>query len=268
MNGNSRLFATGGVVALGLLAALPALPQSYTFEAINGCQPNGINDDGVVVGFCNGPFLTGFIFSNGTTTPVTDPHDPSGNTLLYGINNDGVMVGSSNVRSFWLKDGVFHTITEATSSVILTPEGINNKRAMAGWLTAKTGTFGFVLASKQVTELTSPANSINDSGDVVGTVLESDVGYEIVGGVYSPVSVPNSTYTYPIGINDRDMISGWYSDQENYAHGFVLKGGTVTTIDYPGADFTRLGGINRSGEVVGFAIVNGSIIGFEATPTP
>lgn len=255
-------------IALGLFPALPAAAKSYSFDAINGCQPNGINDTGVVVGQCNGPFIQGFIYSNGTTTIVADPQAPNGNTLLYGINNAGVIVGSSDVRSFWLKDGVFHTITEATASAILQAEGIDNKGAIAGWRNTKAGTFGFILASGHLTKLASPANSINDAEDVVGTVLESDVGYQIIGGAYSTVSVPDSTYTYPSGINDHQTISGWYSDQDNNAHGFVLRNGTVTTIDYPGADFTRLGGINQSGQVVGFALTGNSLTGFVATPTP
>ncbi len=265
MNAKSTLFM------IALLCPAAALTQSYSFEVIgpSGCQPNGINDKGVVVGQCNGPFFEGFIVANGTTTNVTDPLSPTGNTLLYGINNDNVIVGSSSARTFWLKDGVFHTITDATASVILTAEGINNKGAVAGYLTTSAGTSGFVLASKQLKHLASPANSMNDSEDVVGTVLQSDVGYKIVGGTYSVVSIPDSTYTYPTGINDQETISGWYDDQNNYAHGFVLlKDGTVTTIDYPEAVLTRLGGINESGQVVGFAIVNGSVIGFEATPGP
>jgi hypothetical protein len=268
MRTNLTLFLIGGVLGLGLPPSAPAQPQSYSFQAIGGCQPNGINDEGEVVGLCNGPVLQGFIFSNGTTTLVTDPLDPTGSTLLYGINNDSVITGSSSTRSFLLQDGVFHAITEATSSVLLQAEGINNKGAFAGWLTATAGLSGFVFASKQIRHLASPANSINDSEDVVGTVLNSDVGYQIVGGVYSALSVPNSLYTYPAGINSQGTISGWYDDQNNSAHGFVMKNGTVRTIDYPAADFTRLGGINQSGQVAGFALVNGSIVGFVATPMP
>jgi len=268
MSTDTKLFVIGGMLALGLLSPLPAFSQSYSFKILGGnLQPNGINDKGVVVGQCCAP-IQGFIVANGTVTNVIDPLDPTGNTILYGINNDGVIVGTSDTRSFWLKDGVFHTITDATSSVMLQPEGINSKGAFAGWLTTKSGLFGFVYASKKITPLASPVTSINDSQDVVGTVLNSDVGYEILGGVYSILSVPSSNYTYPAGINDRKTISGWYSDLNNYAHGFVLRNGAVTTIDYPGADFTRLGGINRFGQVVGFAIANGAVTGFEATPMP
>lgn len=172
MGTKATFITVRSLLAFGLLCSLPARPQSYSFTPIGGCQPNGINDEGVVVGQCN-VSLQGFIFFNGTTTLVTDPLDP------------GQRCGIPN----------------------------------CGW-------------------------------------------------GYSTLPVPNSIYTYPAGINDQQTISGWYTDQNNYAHGFVLKNGAVTTIDYPGADFTRLGGINQHRLVVGFAIVSGSIIGFEATPAP
>src|SRR3984957_8439651 len=239
MSTNSTLFMMGGMLALGLLSPLPALSQHYNLEVIGGFQPNGINDKGVVVGQCCVP-IQGVIESQGSVTVVTDPLDPTGNTLLYGINDDGEIVGSSDLRSFWLKDGVFRTIMTATSSVRLQPAAINNRGALAGSLSENGFFFGFILAANQIKPLASPATSINDTGDIVGSVVNSEVGYQILHRVYSVLSVAGSTYTYPAGINDQGAISGWYDDQNNTAHGFVLNNGKVTTIDYPEADLTRL----------------------------
>jgi len=266
---STRIF--GGMLALGLLSPVPALPQTYSFEAIGGCEPYGINDQGVVAGFCNTPpALQGFVYADGTTTLVTDPLDPSGSTFLYGIDDEGVIVGSSGARSFLLRNGVYRTITDASSTFYLGPAGINNKGAFAGTLTTSAGNSGFVFASKQITRLTNPVNSINDSQDVVGATGSpaGEVGYQIVGGEYSTFSVPNSTGTYPMGINDQGTISGWYGGQET-THGFVLRHGKYATVDYPGAGFTYLGGVNRSGQVVGYGgIINGGVVGFIATPMP
>jgi probable HAF family extracellular repeat protein len=54
----------------------------------------------------------------------------------------------------------------------------------------------------------------------------------------------------PVGINNSNVIVGWYSDPFN-THGFIYKNGVFTTVDFPGADFTEAMGINDSGDVVG-----------------
>jgi hypothetical protein len=44
---------------------------------------------------------------------------------------------------------------------------------------------------------------------------------------------------------------GAYNDASSVSHGFVLRGGTYTTVDYPGAAGTELSSINPSGEMSG-----------------
>jgi hypothetical protein len=45
-------------------------------------------------------------------------------------------------------------------------------------------------------------------------------------------------------------------------HGFLLSGGSFTTIDVPGASFTSLLDINPPGEIVGFYTIAGVSHGF------
>ena len=45
---------------------------------------------------------------------------------------------------------------------------------------------------------------------------------------------------------------GSYVDAASVSHGFTLKGTTYTAVDFPGALFTVLAGLNPSGEMVGF----------------
>jgi probable HAF family extracellular repeat protein/parallel beta-helix repeat protein len=67
------------------------------------------------------------------------------------------------------------------------------------------------------------------------------------------------TYTtldapFATGINDAGQIVGWDADQ----HGFLLSGGTYTTLDVPGAASTFPQGINDAGQVVGLYYDAGS----------
>jgi probable HAF family extracellular repeat protein len=59
------------------------------------------------------------------------------------------------------------------------------------------------------------------------------------------------------GINDSGQISGTYYDQNAFeTHGFLLSGGTYTTVDDPlgthGDTTTRMEGINNNGAMVGY----------------
>jgi probable HAF family extracellular repeat protein len=77
---------------------------------------------------------------------------------------------------------------------------------------------------------------------------------------YAPIDVPNAVKSTAYAINNVGQIVGWYGDSSNCSHGYVLSGGSFTTIDYPGCpspDYpgfyggTNLFGINDSGEMVG-----------------
>ena len=53
------------------------------------------------------------------------------------------------------------------------------------------------------------------------------------------------------GITDDGQIVGNYGDG-NGIHGFLLSGGTYSTLDGPGIRYTIAWGINLSGEIVGW----------------
>ena len=64
--------------------------------------------------------------------------------------------------------------------------------------------------------------------------------------------VPGATNgTNAYGINNSGQIVGTYYDAAG-AHGFLLSGGSYTTLDVPGGRFTSARGINSSGQIVGF----------------
>jgi hypothetical protein len=72
-----------------------------------------------------------------------------------------------------------------------------------------------------------------------------------LGAVYSVLAAPASP-AFPQAINNSGQIVGYYQDA-NGTHGFLESGGTITTIDAPGAvSGTFLQGINATGEIAGY----------------
>jgi probable HAF family extracellular repeat protein len=68
---------------------------------------------------------------------------------------------------------------------------------------------------------------------------------------FTIIDVPGAFSTRPIGINDAGQIVGTFRDATGQ-HGFLLSGGTFTTIDAPGAaNDTEASGINAAGQIVG-----------------
>jgi hypothetical protein len=65
-------------------------------------------------------------------------------------------------------------------------------------------------------------------------------------------------------MNDRGQVVGAYNDSAGNGHGFLLSGGSFTTIDFPGAvQGTVAGEINDRGQIVGnFGDASGITHGF------
>ena len=51
--------------------------------------------------------------------------------------------------------------------------------------------------------------------------------------------------------NSTHEIAGDYDDKDGVTHGFVLSKGVFTTVDFPGAAFTQINGINAPGRFAG-----------------
>ncbi len=67
---------------------------------------------------------------------------------------------------------------------------------------------------------------------------------------YRTIDVPGFSGSAQ-GINAAGQVVGWYWTEDDHEHGFVLSGGDLRTIDYPGADYTDVRGIGPNGELVG-----------------
>jgi uncharacterized membrane protein len=75
------------------------------------------------------------------------------------------------------------------------------------------------------------------------------------------IDVAGSISTQARGINARGDIVGSYDDSEGLSHGFLLRRGVFTVVDFPGAAVT-LGAraINARGDIVGNFLDAGSVV--------
>ena len=73
---------------------------------------------------------------------------------------------------------------------------------------------------------------------------------------------PEGTSTIVNDINARGDIVGRYRDADDNLHGFLLRNGAFSSIDFPDADFTVARGINSEGDIVGVFSSGGPTRGF------
>lgn len=140
--------------------------------------------------------LHGFDWFNGVFTTIDFPSAGVTDTLVFGNNNAGELVGayfdSTGGHGFERSGGQFMTL-EFPGSVYTQPVGIN------------------------------------DSGDIVGhyqttPALPSSApehGFVLVDGKFHTFDFPGATATRLFGINDLGTIVGWYIDSSDVSHGFV-----------------------------------------------
>lgn len=118
----------------------------------------------------------------------------------------------------------------------------------------------------------STTRAIDSAGDIVGRWFDlagHSHGYLLTNDGFVSIDAPQSLSTDTItdtdarGVNNTGTIIGFYNVDHNFglpnrvisiAHGFLLRRGTFTAIDYPNAVATLPRGTNDAGDVVGWYI--------------
>jgi len=202
------------------------------------------------------------------------PRKRAGSSARQAVVRPSTTPGSTSYTFTLLNfPGTLSTLAEginlgATSSAMKIVGGINldddavngNGETQGGFLARVSGAKIFSETYEALNDPHIPVYQgvlgLNDSGDIVGTYLDSSGefhAYEKVGAKFSDIDVTlagaNNTTAY--GINNAGGVVGSYEDASGLSHGFTLVGGTYTSIDYPGAIQTAASGINSSGEIVG-----------------
>jgi probable HAF family extracellular repeat protein len=145
--------------------------------------------------------------------------------------------------------------------------GINDTGQVVGTYVPSAGGLdhGFIKAGNTITPIDYPganftqANAINNAGEIVGQHGPGGEAYLKNGNSFTSFDYPGATYTYAYGINNTGQIIGSYRAEvtvgpntvQDFDHGLLINGTTVSSFDFPGARDTEGTGINDTGEVVG-----------------
>lgn len=190
-------------------------------------------------------------------------------TRFFGVNDLGDAVGdyvdSVGTEHAFLRTaaGTFITI-DPQSAISAEARGINDSGQIVGFYIDSASIFhGFLLSGGQFSNIDFPgavdtaALGINAAGDIVGGIDFGDVTTSIAfvfrnGNFTSfedPVAAPQITEADAIGVTGQ--IVGIFADTAGTPHGYLLKKGVFSTIDFPGARGTYTRGINAEGQIVG-----------------
>ena len=251
-----------GAVGLAGTASASTLEQTRTYVNENfpgsvQIQVTGLNNEGVTVGFwssMNNASMTndnsGFVDVGGhfrnanfpTGTPATPPVDQ-----LLGVNDSDIAVGFYTDANGNNHGYEYNVATTRFSSVV-------DPNAPSASLTAA---------------------AINAHGDVAGIYTNpangNTDGFLLSHGHFPALSVPGSSSTMALGVNNSDEVVGVFvpSSNANALDGFTWtpQHGFRTVDDPHGIGTTTINGVNDFGQLVGFYVdANGNTDGFLATP--
>jgi uncharacterized membrane protein len=96
------------------------------------------------------------------------------------------------------------------------------------------------------------ARGINNHGEIVGSHRGLATLFKAGKCIpLAPTTVLGTNPSDAFKINDRGDVVGYFYGDDGFKHGFLLRKGVLTTLDFPGASQTWAMGINESGTVSG-----------------
>jgi probable HAF family extracellular repeat protein len=185
-----------------------------------------------------------------------------------GVNENGVVVGSSNTESGWhafrWKAGFvtdLGTLGGATSNAL----GVNRDGIVAGWSMRADGVQravawtpqGIVDLGSLVDGGCSYATGINSAGEIVGSTCTAAAGVRAARfrgpGAIDDLGSFGGT-TIALAINDSGLIVGYSYLPNGAYHGFVYTDGKMIDAGtLPGMPYSQLAALNGEGLAVGYA---------------
>lgn len=267
---SSLPFTGGNALAAGYTVIdLATLMQGHPATAHGPNVVGTAVGGGVVVGGGAVGRPRGFVFSNGALQGV--PGLPNSDyTLIFGINDAGSVVGSSNtataVRGFVAAPSGRNTreLSPLAGDTGSTAFAVNNNGEAAGFSSGPDGehaviwrTNGDVIALQSKSGTMVRALAINDRSDVAGVVNNNGSQLAVVWRSAGPPQelemLPDSVKSEPSGINTRGDVVGF---SQNLTGGrratlWPANGGAIDLGTLPGGSFSQAFGINARGDIVG-----------------
>jgi len=283
----ATLLVGGLTVPFG--TALAQFKHPLNFKSVDVPLPGvtltsaiGISAQGEIVGrYAVGAVGHGYLLSDGTYTTIDDPNG-IGSSQAQGINEEGEIVGLYTVpvaktvdptgaftRSFLRdSDGTFSPVqfpgANNTLAIKISPRGKVVGCFHNLSFDTTTTMHGFVMQDGNYEEFPMPStmhNGITPNGrTIVGVVFPTVTtfhAYKVEDGVYALLDLPSYVmWSDARDINRSGEIVGFFIDSANKTHGFLLRKGEFTTIDFPGGDVvsTQARGINHQGDIVGLYV--------------
>lgn len=205
------------------LIPVPPVPGSdYTIAS-------AINDNNVITGVyaTSDGVLHGFLGTLDGNYTTFD--EPGGDTEGRGINNAGIVMGFAAIGVGG--DAPIERFADG-SIVAVTKDGAPLGFGIAGGINKK----GIFVASGYDENFVDYLSFYGKNAAYTQAIAPPGFG--------SP---------HPRGINDSKDVTGFYAGGDGLDHGFVVKSGTASTLDYPdpGSTGTFLYGIDNNGTIAG-----------------
>jgi len=197
---------------------------------------------------------------------ATIDYPNANNTQLTAISASGDIVGLY-VSSDGAQHGLLYSKGKFTSidypgAATTVVTSINARGDMVGvYVDTNNNLYSFLLSKGKFTSFTYPGSTfsaawgISPSGDIVGPYTTGGPlhGYILSKGKFSQVpDYPGASDTVATMMSGDVIIGGagnLNNDQTN--HGFMLKHGVFSLIDFPGSPWVFISGLNPEGEIVG-----------------
>ena len=267
-NSNVTLDIEGGTLAVTSSADILGpveVAGGATFNTPTGTM-DLVSNAGLVQNSDDGTlYLTGNVDNSGGTIAAYE--DTSGSTIQLGditISDGTLIIGdltNNDTSDILLVDnGDAATLDDVT---------VDNSGAIDVGLTMPSS-----LILENGTSVTGGTLYINSGSsatfdDATVSAATITVGYQ---QPFSTVSDPFGNSSYALGINDGGQIVGYYDDDTESVHGFLLSDGQYTTLADPSANTsdnqgTYASGIANDGTIVGYYFgADDAFHGFIATP--